>query len=152
MINAHINIDLPPVSKKNSQQIIRINGRPCIIPSKQYKAYEKAAVELIRDQWADEPIGEPVNVAMVFHMPTRRKVDLVNLQEAALDVLVKAHVLTDDNCSIVTSMDGSAVAYDKENPRTEIVITGKEESADDEQTAESVRRGKGHAPGSAAGV
>ena len=152
MINAHINIDLPPVSKKNSQQIIRINGRPCIIPSKVYKAYEKAAVELIRQQWSDEPIGEPVNVAMVFHMPTRRRVDLVNLQEAALDVLVKAKVLTDDNCSIVTSMDGSAVAYDKDNPRTEIRITGKEESADDEQTAEGVRSGKGHAPGCAAGV
>lgn len=152
MINTSITIDLPPVSKKNSQQIIRINGRPCIIPSKQYKVYEKEAVALIGEQWTDEPISVPVNVTMVFHMPTRRKVDLVNLQEAALDVLVKAGVLADDNCSIVTSMDGSAVGYDKENPRTEIVITEKEESADDEQTAESVCRGKCHAQGSAAGV
>lgn len=126
MIKTNITINTAPVSKKNSQQIIRINGRPCIIPSKQYKAYEKAAVELIRDQWTDEPIGEPVNVRTMFYMPTRRRVDLVNLQEAALDVLVKAGVLADDNCSIVTSMDGSAVAYDKENPRTEIRITGKE--------------------------
>ena len=126
MIKTDITINTAPVSKKNSQQIIRINGRPCIIPSKQYKAYEKEALALIRQQWKDEPIGEPVNVAMVFHMPTRRRVDLVNLQEAALDVLVKAGVLADDNCSIVTSMDGSAVAYDKENPRTEIRITEKE--------------------------
>lgn len=152
MIKTDITINTAPISKKNSQQIIRINGRPCIIPSKQYKAYEKEAVILIRQQWRGEPIGEPVNVAMVFHMPTRRRVDLVNLQEAALDVLVKAGVLADDNCSIVTSMDGSAVAYDKENPRTEIRITEKEESADDEQTAEGNRSGKGHTQGSAAGV
>jgi two-component system response regulator (stage 0 sporulation protein A) len=43
------------------------------------------------------PIEGAVNVQMVFYMPTRRRVDLVNLQEAALDVLVRGEVLADDN-------------------------------------------------------
>lgn len=70
-------------------------------------------------------IAEPVNVQMVFYMPTKRKCDLVNLQEACLDILVKARILEDDNSNIVASMDGSGVEYDKENPRTEIVIQEK---------------------------
>jgi Holliday junction resolvase RusA-like endonuclease len=55
-------------------------------------------------------------------MPTHRRVDLVNLQEATLDVLVKYGAIIDDNSLIVASMDGSRVYYDKENPRTEIYI------------------------------
>lgn len=55
-------------------------------------------------------------------MPTRRRVDLVNLQEALCDILVKYGVLKDDNRNIVATMDGSMVLYDKENPRTEVEI------------------------------
>ena len=56
-------------------------------------------------------------------MPTRRRVDLNNLLEAATDLLVSAGVLKDDHCGIVVSHDGSRVLYDKDNPRTEITIT-----------------------------
>lgn len=63
-----------------------------------------------------------VNIKAVFYMPTRRRVDLVNLQEALLDVLVKYRVIEDDNSKIVYSMNGSYVDYDKENPRTEVEI------------------------------
>ena len=69
------------------------------------------------------PIYDPVNVKCVYYMPTRRRVDLVNLQEATLDVLVKYRIIDDDNSTIVVSMDGSRVFYDKNNPRTEITIT-----------------------------
>lgn len=55
-------------------------------------------------------------------MPTRRRVDLVNLEQALLDILVKYNVIEDDNSKIVFSMDGSYVDYDKENPRTEVFI------------------------------
>lgn len=116
----NITIPLPPITKKNSQQIITVRGRPMIIPSKQYKRYEKACDPYISPS---EPFREPVNVSMVFYMPTRRRVDLVNLQEACLDVLVKHGVIEDDNCRIVATMDGSRVDYDKENPRTEVEIT-----------------------------
>lgn len=69
-------------------------------------------------------------VATVFYMPTRRKVDLTNLMEAAHDTLVDAKILADDNNTIIVSVDGSRVLYDKSNPRTEIFI---EEMLDDEQ-------------------
>jgi Holliday junction resolvase RusA-like endonuclease len=121
MIN--ITIPLTPVSKKNSQRIVIVRGRPMILPSKVYKEYEKAAVALLRQQYSGEPIGTEVNVAMVFYMPTRRRVDLVNLEEACLDVLVTAGILRDDNSKIVACMDESYVSYDKKNPRTEITIT-----------------------------
>lgn len=70
-----------------------------------------------------EAFDRPVNVKAVFYMPTRRRVDLVNLQEALLDILVKYRVLDDDNSNIVRSMDGSTVKYDKDHPRTEVSIT-----------------------------
>lgn len=119
-------IPFAPASKKNSQRIVRNGGIPRIIPSAAYKEYELAALPLVREQWTGEPLSAPCNVAMMFYMPTRRRVDLVNLQEAALDVLVKAGVLADDCSAIVETMDGSGVRHDKEEPRTEITITEKE--------------------------
>lgn len=126
MDNIQITIPFAPVSKKNHQQIIRIGGTPRIIQSKQYRDYERAAVlhlNMVYKALGLAPVEDPVNVQMVFYMPTRRRVDLVNLQEAALDVLVRGEVLTDDNSKIVVSMDGSRVSYDKEHPRTEITIS-----------------------------
>lgn len=121
-------IRLEPVTKKNSQRIV-INSRtkrPMVLPSAKYKAYESAAGYYL--QHDHEPIDEPVNVKCLYYMPTRRRVDLVNLQEATLDVLVKWKVLADDNSKIVVSMDGSRVLYDKEEPRTEICITKEEKN------------------------
>lgn len=119
-------VKLPPISKKNSQQILTNprTGRPFIMPSKKYKEYEKDALWFIPKVTT---IDIPVNVKCLFYMPTRRKCDLVNMQEAILDVMVKAGLLADDNYSIVQSMDGSRVLYDKENPRTEVYITEAKE-------------------------
>lgn len=114
-------IQIAPITKKNHQQIIRNmkTGAPMVIPSKQYLQYEKDAGWFIPHT---DTIEEPVNVKAIFYMPTRRRVDLVNLQEALLDVLVKYRVIADDNCKVVYSMDGSYVDYDKNNPRTEVEI------------------------------
>lgn len=117
----HITIPLEPKTKKNHQQIIEVKGRPLVIPSKQFKQYEKECGFFI-DALPFTTIDVPVNVKCVYYMATKRRVDLVNLQEATLDVLVKYGVILDDNCNIVASMDGSCVKYDKENPRTEIDI------------------------------
>lgn len=123
-------VNLPPISKKNSQQILinKATGRPFIMPSKQYKEYEKAALWFIPKV---ETIDKPVNVQCLFYMPTQRKCDLVNMQEAILDVMVKAGLLADDNYTIVQSMNGSRVFCDKKYPRTEVYITlAGEEYAD----------------------
>jgi Holliday junction resolvase RusA-like endonuclease len=115
-------IPLPPVTKKNHQQIIinKATGRPIVIPSKQYKQYEKECGWFVQGKGLK--INEPVNVKCVYYMPTRRRVDLTNLMEATHDILVKYEVLEDDNSKIIRSVDGSRVLYDKENPRTEITI------------------------------
>ena len=114
------NIPLNPVTKKNSQQIILVGGRPRIIPSKKYKEYERDCIPFLTHV---EPVTGRVNVKAVYFMRTRRRVDLINLHEALHDILVKAGVLEDDNCKIIYSTDGSYVDYDKENPRTEVTIT-----------------------------
>jgi Holliday junction resolvase RusA-like endonuclease len=116
-------IPIEPRTKKNSQQIITTHGRPIIIPSAAYKKYEKEAIWHLQNGKPETPIDYPVNVECKFYMGTRRRVDLNNLLECATDVLVLAGVLLDDNSNIVVSHDGSRVHYDKENPRTEIVIT-----------------------------
>lgn len=118
----HITINLAPRTKKNSQRILmnRATGRPFVAPSEQYKVFEAAAGYYIRRP--KEPIDYPVNVKCLYFMPTRRRVDLVNLEEATLDILVRYGVLKDDNYTVVASMDGSRVLYDKENARTEIEI------------------------------
>ena len=113
-------IPIEPRTKKNSQQIITVHGRPIIIPSAAYKKYEKEAMAYIEPP--ESPIDYPVEVECHFYMGTRRRVDLNNLLECATDVLVNAGVLDDDNSNIVVSHDGSRVRYDKESPRTEIII------------------------------
>ena len=121
MMNKFI-IRLPPVSKKNSQQIFfnSKTGKRFIAPSKKYTEYEQNAGWFLPRR--KEPIDYPINVKCLFYMPTKRKCDLTNLLEAVDDVLVKYGIIADDNYTIIESHDGSRVLYDKENPRTEIYI------------------------------
>lgn len=119
-------IPLPPVTKKNSQRIVRMGGKPIVIPSAAYTAYEREATKhLLVFLGGKTPpkINYPCNVACEFYMPTHRRVDLNNLLEAATDTLVHAGILEDDNSRIVVSHDGSRVFYDKDNPRTVVEIT-----------------------------
>lgn len=120
-------IPLPPITKKNHQQICWKNSSrgkkiPFVRPSAQYSQYEKNCAVFLK------PLGidQPVNVAAKFYIPTKRRVDLTNLNEALHDILVKYGVLADDNAKIIVSTDGSRVFCDKTSPRTEIVITTAE--------------------------
>jgi Holliday junction resolvase RusA-like endonuclease len=117
-------IKLPPITKKNSQQILynKSTGRPFIMPSANYKKYEREAAWHLRPR-LHQPIDYPVNVKCVFYMPTRRRTDLNNLLEAATDLLVYAGILADDHYGIVASHDGSRCYIDRNNPRTEITIS-----------------------------
>lgn len=114
-------IPLPPVTKKNSSCIYvnRTTGRPFIHPSERYKQYEKDFILLCPPI---PIINYPVNVQAVYYMPSKRKVDLINLHSALHDCLTRANILYDDNSDIVVSTDGSRVYYDKNYPRTEVYI------------------------------
>ena len=125
-------IPLPPVTKKNSQQIKWRWARdkytyqkkrvPYVRPSEAFENYEAAALWYVPKIRTITPIDYPVNVKCLFYMPTKSRVDLTNLLEAIDDVMVKARLLADDNYTIIQSHDGSRVFYDKENPRTEVYI------------------------------
>ena len=116
-----------PITKKNSMRIVRMGQYSKIIPSVAYMNYKEMVFYQIGGQYKDEPINTPVNVKCVYYMKTRRKVDLLNLMSATLDLLVDLGILEDDNSRIVKGHDGSRVYYDKENPRVEITIEGFKE-------------------------
>ena len=111
-------IPITPVTKKNHQQIVMKKGRRIVIPSKQYKEYEKATKQYI----PDAEISERINVKALYYMPTKRRVDLTNLNEALHDCMVKHKCIQDDNSNIIFGTDGSRVLYDKDFPRTEVYI------------------------------
>lgn len=122
-------------TKKNSLMIAG-NGARCPVckkPAKQWvrqgkvhDEYAKGALWQLMPRPA-QPIDYKVNVQCLFYMKTRRRVDLLNLLATVDDLLVEAGILADDNTSVVVSHDGSRCRYDKENPRTEIIITRAKE-------------------------
>lgn len=118
-------IDGQPITKKNSQRIIYNCGRKMLIPSKQFQKYQEHSGKQIK--YKSLLIDSPVNVACVYYMPTRRRVDLVNLIEATCDILTHYGVIKDDCAAIVAAHDGSRVLYDKTHPRAEITITEAEQ-------------------------
>ena len=120
----HFDIPGNPITKKNSQKIIRLgNGRTIIKPSDSYDAYESTAVYYLLQGKPPEPISSPVQITCVYYMKTRRAVDLTNLLEATDDILVEGKIIADDNRDIVASHDGSRVYHDAQRPRVEIVVT-----------------------------
>lgn len=110
-----------PITKKNSSRIVTSGKRPLLLPSRQFVAYEKDCKRQITGKYKLK-IDYPVNVKVLYYMPTRHRVDLTNLLNATNDILVDCNVLADDNSRIIVSHDGSRVLYDKENPRAEITI------------------------------
>lgn len=116
-------IPVAPRTKKNHQRIIwnKQKHAPMVLPSQEYKAYEEECSIYVPRQ--KQPIDFPVNVKALFYMPTRRKVDLNNLEAALADILVKYRVLEDDNVNILVRWDGTEAHYDHEHPRTEVTIT-----------------------------
>ena len=105
-----------PVCKKHEKQWIR--------QGKAHDQYKAAALLQLKTQpRPPRPIECPVNCKYLFYKQTRGIVDGLNLQAAVDDLLVEAGILADDNSCIVVAHDGSRVLYDKDNPRTEIIIT-----------------------------
>ena len=126
-------IRLPPVTKKNSQQIIKVNGRNIIIPSAAYKKYEAQCGEFLLNK-PEIPIGSPVEVTCLYFLKRtvkgeipKRQPDLCNLMEATHDVLVKYKILEDDNASVIYSVDGSRVYWTTGEPHTIVQIRSLED-------------------------
>lgn len=120
-------IPVAPVTKKNHGRIVMCGRYPKLLPSEAYERYTKAATPFLKViHNAVGTIDSPVNLKCVFYLDKRRKGDLAGYLQAAQDLFVEAGILADDNRNIVASVDGSEVLYDKENSRTEVTITRKE--------------------------
>lgn len=117
-------LPIKPVTKKNSGQIITVGGYPRLLPSKQYRQFEKDVTPYLqRVKHKAGNIYYPVNIQCLFYVDTKRRVDLPNLLNAIDDAMVHAELLIDDNRDIIAGHDGSRVYHDKENPRIVIKIT-----------------------------
>lgn len=121
-------IPVKPATKKNSGQIITVKGRPILIPSQQYREFERECLPYLNRVRAEAGIvNYPVNLECVFYVETRRRVDLANLLNAIDDAMVKSGLILDDNRDIIAAHDGSRVFHDKHNPRIEITISEMKE-------------------------
>ena len=117
-------IPVAPKTKKNGMQIIQIKGRNILIPSKQYRQFEKECLPYLNRVKAQiGVVNYPINLKCIFYTDTKRKIDLPNLLNAIDDAMVKAGLIVDDNRDIIAGHDGSRVYHDKINPRLEIEIT-----------------------------
>lgn len=131
MENLKFTIPGNPITKKNSQRIVRIKNKSgCyfykIMPSKAFEKYQKECGQYMPT--LKKTINFPVNLKCTYYMKTKRIVDLPNLYNATCDILVHYGILEDDKKDIVYSMDGSRVFYEKNCPRVEIEITELKES------------------------
>jgi crossover junction endodeoxyribonuclease RusA len=84
------------ISKKNSKQVVRTGGRPYIISSKAYQAFEKEAVKQIKRQFRGNPYEGPVDVCYSFFMKGRLDTDISNMIGSIDDILEKAGVIEND--------------------------------------------------------
>lgn len=120
MKDIRFTIPLQPITKKNSQRIIVHGKKRMVLPSEQYIQYEEQCGWFVKGRGMK--LDKPCEVTCLFYMKDHRIADLTNLLEAIDDILVKYGVLADDNSRIIVSHDGSRVLYDKDNPRTEVII------------------------------
>lgn len=115
-----------PTPKKNNMRILHTpDGRPFVAPSRRFSDFQKQCAQYIPDS-ARVSISQPCNIECLYFRSDHRRVDLTNLQQSSDDILVHYGVIADDNSKIVAGHDGSRVLYDKDYPRTEIVITSME--------------------------
>lgn len=113
-----------PITKKNSGRYVGTGGRSRLLPSKQFEAYEEAALWQLRCQARpDIPLACPVNLQVEYYMPNRKGwPDLMGLIQATADILQDAEILADDG--YVAALTGCRIAgIDKVNPRAEIIVT-----------------------------
>jgi len=109
-----------PVTKKNSQVARCVGGKPLVLQSKSYRAYEKAALKSLME-YQGERFSGPVEVTVHYWLKDNRRPDLNNLMAATADILEKAGVIRNDRD--IVSWDGSRIMGVSHNPRVEIIIT-----------------------------
>lgn len=116
-----------PISKKNHQQIVYVNGKPVIIQSKYWAQYERFCCGTKRKpgwlaQWGNIQFDKPVTLTCHYWLPDRRsRPDLGNLLAGTCDLLEAAGILKNDRL-VVKFGDSCIMGIDANNPRVDITI------------------------------
>lgn len=58
---------------------------------------------------------------ITYYFKDKRRRDTMNYDKMLMDGLVEANIITDDNYNVITEFTTKG-GYDKDNPRTEVVI------------------------------
>jgi Holliday junction resolvase RusA-like endonuclease len=118
LITLTITGDVP--SKKNSKQIVYVKQRPLVIPSSNYTKWHKQALSQLLGQ---KPITTPIErVDLTFYPSTKRRADATNKAESAMDLLVDAGIIEDDNWFVIPEVRTKLGEVDRQNPRVQIEI------------------------------
>jgi Holliday junction resolvase RusA-like endonuclease len=114
-----------PATKSNHQSIMRgKKGRPFVMQSAQYRAWEELAVAQLRGQARGRTFSDwitrPMNLRAIVYRD-RNIGDLGNYLKAICDVLERAGIVENDR--LIMGFDGSRLLIDRENPRVEVELS-----------------------------
>lgn len=111
---------VPPRTKKNHGQIITVRGRPMMLPSPEYRAWEAGCGRASIFDRTAPPITWPVNcAAQIFRHANIG--DAVGYYQAIADVLEVLGVVENDR--LIVSWDGTRMLKDAADPRVEVLLT-----------------------------
>lgn len=112
-------------SKKNSKVLARVKGRPFLLPSKKYQAWEKAARLVIMASGRPPVPLKAASLSMVIYHGDLIKRDSNNATQGVQDVLVDMGVIQDDNWMVIGTPEVSHLV-DVEDPRLEVTVEESE--------------------------
>lgn len=120
-------IEGAPRTKKTHNRIVRVKGRPIVLPSKANETWSRTAVLQLQAQYRRQSLAaklavlkcDPVNVRAVFYRDANRG-DLIGYMQALADVLEASGVVENDR--LIVSWDGTRMLVDKARPRIEVTI------------------------------
>lgn len=132
----------PPRSKKNGARIVT-RPFPRLLPSKAWCEWRDTCRfdapitpnVVVIPRWS----GDTCNCAATFYVDSMRRIDANNLYSGLADLLQHHGVVDDDACII--AWDGSRVYLDRDNPRTEVVLTPMAPTLVDQRKRRAGRRG-----------
>lgn len=112
-------------SKKNGKQLVHVKGRSVLLPSKQYRAWEKSVRAVISIYGRPpEPFAAARIVIRIFHGDAVKR-DTNNATQGIQDVLVDMGVIADDNWMVIGSPEVSHF-IDVGDPRMEVDVYEQE--------------------------
>ena len=111
---------VPPRTKKNHGQIIHVKGRPVMMPSPEYRAWESGCKRAAVYDRTAPAIAHEVNCCALIYREVRTG-DAVGYYQAIADTLEHLGIVQNDR--LIVSWDGTRMLKDPDNPRVEVTLT-----------------------------